>query len=315
MPSARWHRAGAIIRHSTLGRPRTPTASMADAADAAGPDLPGFTALPIGASPSSLRRGVRDQQHRRRLCRRRRELQWDDRAGLRSARGQRQRHRQFGGGLGPIGGNTLPATSGTIGVLGTSLDSGTSFNIGVFGVAQAGTRASGFTAPGNPAGLASEASSVTTDEWRSLLRRHHGIGVKSFIEPHPTDPALEIAYVALEGTEAGTYFRGRARVQNGLARIAVPEDFRLVSEDAGLSIQAMPIGEMATFAVMRIDLNEVVVKAPATSSSSTRSTGSAKGAPAFSRFGRTSISGRRRRPTRCGTGHPRCARGWSRTER
>ncbi|HEX9147917.1 MAG TPA: hypothetical protein VF958_02025, partial [Thermoanaerobaculia bacterium] len=52
-------------------------------------------------------------------------------------------------------------------------------------------------------------------------------GTKSFIEPHPTDASKAIKYVSLEGPESGTYFRGRARFQNGMARIAVPEDFRL----------------------------------------------------------------------------------------
>ncbi|KAA0252436.1 MAG: hypothetical protein EDX89_18435, partial [Acidobacteria bacterium] len=32
-----------------------------------------------------------------------------------------------------------------------------------------------------------------------------GSGTKSFLEPHPTDPGKMIAYVALEGPEAGTY--------------------------------------------------------------------------------------------------------------
>ena len=86
------------------------------------------------------------------------------------------------------------------------------------------------------------------------------VGVKSFVEPHPTDPALEIAYISLEGNEAGTYFRGKGRFQNGLARISVPEDFRLVSDGEGLSIQVTPIAEMATVAVLRINLNEIVVK-------------------------------------------------------
>ena len=85
-------------------------------------------------------------------------------------------------------------------------------------------------------------------------------GTKSFVEPHPTDPALEIAFVSLEGNEAGTYFRGKGRFQNGLARIAVPEEFRLVTESEGLGIQITPIGEMATVAVQRIDLEGIVVK-------------------------------------------------------
>jgi hypothetical protein len=87
-----------------------------------------------------------------------------------------------------------------------------------------------------------------------------GTGTKSFIEPHPTDPALAIKYVSLEGREAGTYFRGKGRFERGLARIAVPEDFRIVTAEEGLSIQLTPIGEMASVAVVRIDLHEIIVK-------------------------------------------------------
>lgn len=85
-------------------------------------------------------------------------------------------------------------------------------------------------------------------------------GTKSFVEPHPTDPGLTITYVSLEGPEAGTYFRGRMRFQNGVARIPVPEHFRLVTDPEGLTVQITPIGAMATFAVMKMDLDEIVVQ-------------------------------------------------------
>jgi hypothetical protein len=86
-------------------------------------------------------------------------------------------------------------------------------------------------------------------------------GTKHFLDPHPSDPKLLISYVSLEGPEAGTYFRGRARFQNGMARIPVPEHFRLVTDPEGLTVQITPIGAMASFAVMRMDLNEIVVQA------------------------------------------------------
>jgi hypothetical protein len=88
-----------------------------------------------------------------------------------------------------------------------------------------------------------------------------GAGAKFFVEPHPTDPSKVIRYIALEGREAGTYFRGRGRFQRGLARIAVPEDFRMVTDGDGLTVQITPIGPMATFSVVKADLNEVVVQA------------------------------------------------------
>jgi hypothetical protein len=86
-------------------------------------------------------------------------------------------------------------------------------------------------------------------------------GTKSFLDPHPTDPSREIVYISLEGPEAGTYFRGRARFQNGIARIPVPEHFRLVTDPEGLTVQITPIGAMASFAVMKMDLDEIVVQA------------------------------------------------------
>jgi hypothetical protein len=75
------------------------------------------------------------------------------------------------------------------------------------------------------------------------------------------DPSKMISYISLEGPEAGTYFRGRGRFRNGLAVIPVPEDFRLVTDPEGLTVQITPIGRMATVGVAKIDLNEIVVEA------------------------------------------------------
>jgi hypothetical protein len=163
--------------------------------------------------------------------------------------------------FGRIGDNVLPASTGTYGVAGSSYNSGHTRNIGVAGYAQGATEAWGVH--GARVGII-QIGGVLGYTGTSGVHSFNDMtagGTKSFVEPHPTDPSLEIAYVSLEGPEAGTYFRGRGRVQNGLARIPVPESFRLVSEPDGLSIQAMPIGEMATFAVLRIDLNEIVLKA------------------------------------------------------
>jgi hypothetical protein len=87
-----------------------------------------------------------------------------------------------------------------------------------------------------------------------------GSGAKYFVEPHPTDASKVIRYISLEGPEAGTYFRGRARFERGIARIRVPEDFRLVTDEEGLTVQITPIGGMATVGVLKLDLNEIVVQ-------------------------------------------------------
>jgi hypothetical protein len=87
-----------------------------------------------------------------------------------------------------------------------------------------------------------------------------GTGAKYFVEPHPEKADMVIRYVSLEGNESGTYFRGRAKFQNGVATIDVPEDFRFVTDRDGLSIQVTPIGQMATVAVESIGLDRIVVR-------------------------------------------------------
>ncbi len=86
-----------------------------------------------------------------------------------------------------------------------------------------------------------------------------GAGSKFFVEPHPTDASKVIRYISLEGPETGTYFRGRGKFQRGMARIAVPEDFRMVTAEDGLSVQVTPIGGMASVGVLRVNLNEIVI--------------------------------------------------------
>ena len=108
----------------------------------------------------------------------------------------------------------------------------------------------GLDAPGNTAG-----------PWGVFAGGNIGAsGTKAFVDPHPTDPNRSIIYISLEGPEAGTYFRGRARFQNGMARIPVPDHFRFVTDPEGLTVQITPIGGMATVGVVRMDLNEIVVQ-------------------------------------------------------
>ena len=91
----------------------------------------------------------------------------------------------------------------------------------------------------------------------------YATGSKSFLEPHPSDPTKAIRYISLEGNEAGTYFRGRGAFSGHQAVIQVPEDFRIVTDAAGLSIQVTPIGDFASVAVVRIGLDEIVLKSTA----------------------------------------------------
>jgi hypothetical protein len=86
-----------------------------------------------------------------------------------------------------------------------------------------------------------------------------GTGAKYFIEPHPTDASKVIRYVSLEGRESGTYFRARAKCMGGEARIGVPDDFATVTDENDLSVQATAIGKLASFAVEKLDLSEIVL--------------------------------------------------------
>lgn len=89
------------------------------------------------------------------------------------------------------------------------------------------------------------------------------IGDKDFVEPHPTDPSKMIAYVCLEGREAGTYFRGSGRIVNGSAVIDVPEDFRMVSDENGLTVQVTPVGAPATIWCVAKSLDRIELKSSA----------------------------------------------------
>jgi len=84
-------------------------------------------------------------------------------------------------------------------------------------------------------------------------------GTKSFIQPHPRDASKEIRFVCLEGNESGTYFRGSAELASGVARIGVPEEFRLVTEPEGLTVQVTPRGPGSLW-VERAGLEEIVVR-------------------------------------------------------
>ncbi|MCZ6817850.1 MAG: hypothetical protein O7F76_14280, partial [Planctomycetota bacterium] len=90
--------------------------------------------------------------------------------------------------------------------------------------------------------------------------RFGATGAKDFIQPHPTDPSKEIRFVCLEGNESGTYFRGTARLVEGRTVIKVPEEFRLVSETEGVTVQLTPMGPNAGLWVQAKGLDQIVVR-------------------------------------------------------
>jgi len=85
-------------------------------------------------------------------------------------------------------------------------------------------------------------------------------GTKAFLEPHPTDPSKEIRFVSLEGPEAGTYFRGSGRTVHGKATIEVPESFRLVTAEQGLTVVVTPIGDLAQIAAISKSLDKIIIQ-------------------------------------------------------
>jgi hypothetical protein len=85
-----------------------------------------------------------------------------------------------------------------------------------------------------------------------------GTGSKYFVQPHPTDASKEIRFVCLEGNESGTYFRGSARIEGGQAVIEVPEEFSLVTEAEGLTVQVTPMGPVQLW-IEEKSLDRIVV--------------------------------------------------------
>ncbi len=71
-------------------------------------------------------------------------------------------------------------------------------------------------------------------------------GPKMFVQQHPGDETKEILYVALEGNEAGTYTRGTSQLKDGVAKIELPEDFHLVTNEEGLTAQITPRGPVSS---------------------------------------------------------------------
>ncbi len=140
-------------------------------------------------------------------------------------------------------------TNGSYGVLGISNDAG-------FAVKGTSVNTSGFQAAAGYLGFSNITGVFASGNLTAT-------GTKSFIDPHPTDASKVIAYVALEGPEAGIYFRGRGRFENGMATIQVPENFRMVGDADGMTVQVTPIGKMANVAVLSFDLNQIVVQANA----------------------------------------------------
>jgi hypothetical protein len=84
-------------------------------------------------------------------------------------------------------------------------------------------------------------------------------GLKSFIQPHPTDPSRSIQFHCLEGNESGTYFRGTGQLANGSAELTIPAEWAEVSEPGSITVQLTPIGAPVTLCVLEQSRDRIVV--------------------------------------------------------
>jgi hypothetical protein len=152
---------------------------------------------------------------------------------------------------------------GTSGVWGTSTSYagvlGQSRYLAVYGALYNGSNAilaQGFLGSGFGTAL-----DTTVGPWGVFSSGNFGAsGAKHFVEPHPTDPKKDILYSSLEGREVGTYFRGTASIVNHEAVIVIPEDFRIVTAEEGLTVQVTPIGGYSQVYVESKDLNQIVIR-------------------------------------------------------
>ena len=65
--------------------------------------------------------------------------------------------------------------------------------------------------------------------------------VKNFRVPHPANDSEEIWYASLEGPEAGAYCRGTATLANGNAIVPLPDHFRHIAGESGITVQVTPL--------------------------------------------------------------------------
>jgi hypothetical protein len=72
---------------------------------------------------------------------------------------------------------------------------------------------------------------------------------KSFAAPHPEDPGLEIRYASIEGPTVDVYFRGSGELVNGIARIEIPDHFRLTAREGTYMTTLTPVGRAVALGV------------------------------------------------------------------
>jgi len=103
----------------------------------------------------------------------------------------------------------------------------------------------------------------STGAFNATIFGHDGSIVKtgavSFIEPWDEDPRRRIRYICLEGPEAGTYFRGQAKLSGGVASLDIPKHFSDVTAEEGMTVQLTSIGPSAGLYVAKQSLDEIII--------------------------------------------------------
>lgn len=84
-------------------------------------------------------------------------------------------------------------------------------------------------------------------------------GAKKFVIADPEDPRRELHFVALEGPEAGVFYRGAARTAGGRAVVNLPKVFSDVAEAEGLTVQLTPVGGWSRLFVVEKSRHRLVV--------------------------------------------------------
>jgi hypothetical protein len=85
-------------------------------------------------------------------------------------------------------------------------------------------------------------------------------GAKNFAMPDPADANKALYYVALEGPEAGTYFRGSAKTVNGEVVIELPGYFSRITEAEKMTVQLTPNGKWGQMYVASKSPEKLVIK-------------------------------------------------------
>jgi hypothetical protein len=85
-------------------------------------------------------------------------------------------------------------------------------------------------------------------------------GTKSFAQVDPGDDGKAIYYAALEGPEAGTYYRGTAKTVDGEVTIELPGFFSRVTENEKMTVQLTPIGAPGQIYVASKSPEKLVIK-------------------------------------------------------